>query len=101
MESAPHLAALDVNYFERSLKYVLRDVEHRAEANRMLAAADGEQATLEKATIKLLARFAVRQIKGNHQAASTHATDERLAGREAAEFIDEEPPHLLSVLDQV
>src|SRR5512138_2535767 len=101
MASAPHLAALDVDHFKRSLENVLRDVEHRAEANGMLAGTNGEHSTLKKSTVKLLARVAVRQVEGNHQTTSAHAANERFTGGEPAKFIEEEASHLLRVLDQV
>src|SRR5207237_813774 len=47
-----------------------RNVEHRTETNRTLAAAQSEQPKIEQTGVELVALFAARQIKREHQSSA-------------------------------
>src|ERR1043166_8013174 len=96
-----HAPALLLKSLQRLPNGLGRKLERGPEADRAFAGADSEQAEIVKAVVKFFAALAIRQIEGQHQAASAHRRYERFGVSEFAQTLQEFLAHSRGVADQV
>src|SRR5207302_8540715 len=66
-----------------------RNVKHRPETNRTLAAAQSEQSEFEQTGVELVALFAAGQIKREHQSSAPRRLDQRFRGAQGAQALQQ------------